>query len=89
MLTYAAIDQMSWLSIPGDMSFWERFQGLGKEIHVENDNLFALKMIYGQLEMVCSTWVLLSPKTTKQASQKIRFITPEEMPFAQETQAKM
>ncbi len=39
MLTYAAIDQMSWLSIPGDMSSGKDFKAWVKKYMLANGNL--------------------------------------------------
>lgn len=39
MLTYAAIDQMSWLSIPGDMSSGKDFKTWVKKYMLGNSNL--------------------------------------------------
>lgn len=39
MLTYAAIDQMSWLSIPGDISSGKDFKAWVKKYMLENGNI--------------------------------------------------
>lgn len=89
MHTYVAIDQMSWLAIPGDMSSGKDFKAWVKKYMLANGNLVCSEDdLWAARNGLLHMGIAESKDHTTGVAKK-RFTTQWEMPPAQVTQAKM